>query len=309
MKRFLCLILVVLAFTVLFPRTVVKAAPVSNNPIPVMIRVRVDGVQYDLYAYNFSRLSYIKLRDLAFILNYSGKQFSIDFDDASGLISVNTKSEYTPIGTEMQKHSEAGPNVVKSRHTLLIDGVTVELDAFTIGGYNYYNFRDLAPILDFDTTWDSIINKAICINTTLNNNPDSQIPIFSRYYYYMTILQIEHDGTASEGKTCSQNDYDMTKEEMQESLNRQLIHVGLREARILEFEQCAFWKQLDPKNYPDLIFEPINGVLLTMYVDEYLAFVNAGMREESIVDCVCEEHYQEYLRDRNSGKSNVAMFE
>lgn len=308
MKRLLCVVLIAFILLCMADQVTASAEPVAGEMIQVMVRVRVDGVQYELYGYNFNRLSYVKLRDVAYILNHSEKQFSIGFDNELKRITVSTGSEYIPIGTEMQNPTGAESSAARSANTLIVDGENVELGAYIVGGYNYYDFRDLASLFDFDTIWDGVINNAICINTNLDRNPNSRIPLFTRYYYYLTLRNIGHDGIESEYRTVIQEDYDRTREEMQIWLNRPLARDGFREIQVVEFEQCVFWKQLEPDEYRFLIIQwVVNGVHLSLSAEEYLAFVDAGMREESLIDCISEEHYQEYLRDRNSGSTNEGL--
>ena len=45
--------------------------------------------------------NYFKLRDVAMMLNGSGKQFAVDYDDVMKSVSITTGKPYTAIGGEL----------------------------------------------------------------------------------------------------------------------------------------------------------------------------------------------------------------
>jgi hypothetical protein len=111
-----------------------------------------------LQAYNW-----LKLRDLASILNGASKQFSLDYDDSTKTISITTGKVYSPIGDELSDNLNDNINAVVSQQHILLNGKAVEVAAYNIDGYNYLRLRDMAIMLDFGVDYDETTG-----NITLN---------------------------------------------------------------------------------------------------------------------------------------------
>jgi len=71
--------------------------------------------------------------------------------------------DYTPLPTDLQIGSDQSASAVVSTQALAIDGKTVDLTAFNIGGSNYFMLRDLAPYLDFGVNYDPETRTAIIV--------------------------------------------------------------------------------------------------------------------------------------------------
>ena len=98
--------------------------------------------------------NYFKLRDVAMILNGSGKQFAVDYDDAAKTVSIATGRRYAPIGGEL---TGAAAEIASARPTnngIFIDEEAVTLTVFKINGANYFRLRDLGKALDFHVGYD-----------------------------------------------------------------------------------------------------------------------------------------------------------
>jgi len=294
------MVLVALLIVCMAPR--VTAA--DDGIISVRIRMRVDGFERELEAFNFERLSYVKLRDIAYVLNRTGKQFSIDYDSELRLVSIRTKVEYTPIGTELRKQPATVSGVSEGYSSLMVDGEIVEIKSYLVGGHNYYKLQDLASMLDFDITYDSIIYKAICVNTALGYNPDSQIPLFTRYYYYVTYKYKMDDGTEAASMSVYSNDSDLTEDDILREYGGWRILPGDKDKQIIECEQCTIMK-ID--RIPHFISIEVNGAYVTFTVDEYLAYLDTGLREGSLANCISEENYLSYLDRVRRGDTGAVL--
>ena len=65
--------------------------------------LNVDGKAINCDKYNIDDENYFKLRDLAYVLNGTGSQFDVGYDEATGTVSVTTNHAYTkPDGTELK---------------------------------------------------------------------------------------------------------------------------------------------------------------------------------------------------------------
>lgn len=133
--------------------------------------VLVDGTVTAFDAYTINGYNYFKLRDLAYILNGTQKQFSVGWDGTNMAISIATSQPYTPVGGEMAvSGSTQAKAATPSASSVYIDGKQIQFSAYTIGGNNYFKLRDVAACIDFGVSWDSA-TSSIKIETTTGYNP------------------------------------------------------------------------------------------------------------------------------------------
>ena len=149
---------------------VAPLAPVpapTVEAIPTTANVLVDGDTTAFDAYNIAGNNYFKLRDLAYVLNGSEKQFSVGWDGELGVITLVVGEEYEAVGGEMTEKGDAEKKAaVSSTATVYINGEAVALTAFNIDGNNYFKLRDLGTVFDFSIAWDGELNT-ITIDTSL----------------------------------------------------------------------------------------------------------------------------------------------
>lgn len=132
---------------------------------PTASKVLVDGKIVAFDAYNIAGNNYFKLRDLAYVLNGSTKQFSVAWDGENNAIALKSGENYTVVGGEM---ATKGKNAVTPKATtskITQNGNMVKLTAYNIGGNNYFKLRDIGDAFDFDVSWNNE-EKTIVIDTT-----------------------------------------------------------------------------------------------------------------------------------------------
>ena len=125
--------------------------------------VTVDGkkVEFQMYALTDASgngTNYVKLRDMAYVLNGTKAQFSVGYDNASKSISVATGRSYQAGGTEMKTPFSGDRTYTGGTQTVQVDGKAVSMEAITLvddngGGYNYFKLRDLGAALGFNVGW------------------------------------------------------------------------------------------------------------------------------------------------------------
>ena len=98
--------------------------------------------------------NYFKLRDVAMMLNGSERQFSVDYDDAAKTVSITSGKPYEALGTELTGAASETASARPTNNAITIDGETVTLTVFKIGGANYFRLRDLGKALDFHVGYD-----------------------------------------------------------------------------------------------------------------------------------------------------------
>ncbi len=127
---------------------------------PTAQSLTVDGetkTGIEIYAVNGN--NYFKLRDVAALLNGTDAQFSVDYDGATNTISVTTGEAYTAVGGELVSGTDKSATVQTSGQSILVNGESVSLTAYTFfdGAYgnNFFQLRELGAALGFTVDYDA----------------------------------------------------------------------------------------------------------------------------------------------------------
>lgn len=117
--------------------------------------VQVDGKAQAFDVYNIAGSNYFKLRDIAYVLNGTGSQFSVGFDAQSNSIALKKGQAYEAAGGEMTPGEGTGNvQAQPSSQKVLVEGNAVSLEVYNIGGSNYFKLRDLGDALNFRVEWN-----------------------------------------------------------------------------------------------------------------------------------------------------------
>ena len=143
------------------------AAPVTTALVakPTASDVLVNGEVIAFDAYNINNSNYFKLRDLAYALNGTEKQFEVLWNSADNTITLISGSPYTTVGGEMVGKGSGDKAITPTRSKIYLDKNEITLTAYNIEGNNYFKLRDIGEALDFSVEWDSKGNNII-INTS-----------------------------------------------------------------------------------------------------------------------------------------------
>ena len=146
------------------------AAVGTNTAYASTQSVLVDGraVEFQCYALkdaNGNDTNYIKLRDIASILNGTAVQFEVGWN---GAVNIETGKAYTPNGSEMSTPFSGNRAYENATAPTNINGQTAALEAIMLkddkgGAYTYYKLRDLGTSLGFKVDWSA--EKGIFIET------------------------------------------------------------------------------------------------------------------------------------------------
>ena len=167
-KRILPLTLAI-AITLSFA-TMATAAPIEVPPSTHS--VRVDGELVPVAGYFIPPgNNFFMLRDIAYVLNGTGAQFSIGWDGATSTITITTGEAYVPVGTEMQGVPAGLAEAVRSDDSVIVDGAEVTLIAYRIGGSNFFQLRYLSNVLGFEVDWDGATETVL-----ISTQEDEQLP-------------------------------------------------------------------------------------------------------------------------------------
>ncbi len=191
-KPFIILLLVSMIISAAAP--VFAADTVTAKPTASTVLVNGRNVAFD--AYNINSNNYFKLRDLAYTLSGTAKQFDLGWDGANNAISLTSGQPYTTAGGEMQGKGAGDKKAVPTASRTYLDGKEISFTAYNIEGSNYFKLRDIGAVFDFGVDWDGARNT-IAIDTGKGYTPETtalltQTPMDgtvdvlfdSRYYAY-----------------------------------------------------------------------------------------------------------------------------
>lgn len=113
---------------------------------------------YALVDENGGETNYVKLRDVAYAVNDSIRQFNVGWDNATQSIALLDGDEYSAVGGEMQQTFVGDQPYHKSTAKVVYYGLPMVLDGITLtdengGESNYFKLRDLGRTLGFDVSW------------------------------------------------------------------------------------------------------------------------------------------------------------
>lgn len=118
----------------------------------------VDGRSVTCEYYNIDGYNYFKLRDIAFMLNGTTCQFSVDYDEAARAVKIVVGEAYAAVGGELEKGEDLSSTARPSPQTVLVNGQKrSDLKAYFIGGdigNNYFKLADLGDALGFGVSYD-----------------------------------------------------------------------------------------------------------------------------------------------------------
>jgi len=142
------------------PTVTVEDIPASGTAKVNEQNIEIDGkaVKFQTYMLldaNGNGTNYVKLRDIAHVLNGTKAQFSVDYD---GSISLTTGAAYKDNGSEMSTPFSGDRAYTGGAQSIKVNGTAVDMTAITLlddagGGYNYFKLRDLGKALGFNVGW------------------------------------------------------------------------------------------------------------------------------------------------------------
>lgn len=179
------------AYEMYFDRSPVYAKFGIYIATPITSSVTVNGKKTEFDAYTIENTNYFKLRDLAYVLNGTAKQFDVETKRVESVIKsdeygdtptfyttnhIKIGKPYTAVSGEM---AEKGTNSITAfrgkGEAYQIDNATAVENwspaIYEIDGEEYLKLRDVAEKLNFSVTWDSEKNT-IAIDTSKPYNAE-----------------------------------------------------------------------------------------------------------------------------------------
>jgi hypothetical protein len=155
-------------FSIVLPQEV-NAATITARPN--VLSAFVDGDEFECIAYLIDDNNYLRLRDIALLVNGTEKQFEVDYDEKSKVITLTSGKVYTVIGYGSVGVGVAVKAANPTKNKIFLDGKELNLTAYLINNNNYLKLRDIGRALDFFVDWDGA-NNAIIIDTSRGYTPE-----------------------------------------------------------------------------------------------------------------------------------------
>lgn len=192
MKKMICKIL-----SAIMILTSVTAISVSaDEAVPTTSTVLVNGNNIKFDSYNINGNNYFKLRDLAYVLNTTEKQFSIGYNEVLNTVSLTSRQPYIAVGGEMEIGDGDNVQTEPTSSTILKNGEVVQLQVYLIDDSNYFKLRDIGELLDFSVEWNGEENS-ISIDTSksyVSENEGDKVTEDTYYSQYKTGEFVEITG-------------------------------------------------------------------------------------------------------------------
>ncbi len=171
MKTVKQLIYLLIAIILLVSILVLPASAAATNAAPTQSAVLINSTQTEFEAYCINGNNYFKLRDIAYALIGTDKQFEVTYDDLTKQVDLISNTAYTASGGEMLV-SGLTENVAATTTPCVVylNGTKLTLTAYLIGESNYIKLRDIAAAVNFGVTYVPE-NDTIEINTSIVYTP------------------------------------------------------------------------------------------------------------------------------------------
>ena len=158
MKKKISLLLAILMLVTLIPTAFAESKTV--DAVKNTKKITLDGEEVMVGAYDVEGYNYLKLRDVAAILNTKKCQFNVGFDKPTKLITVELAKGYEKVEGDLAEIKDEKAKAIVSVKKILVNGEEKEIKTALINEYNYMQLRDLGTLVGLGVGYDKV-NKVI----------------------------------------------------------------------------------------------------------------------------------------------------
>ena len=162
MKKKISLLLAILMLVTLIPTAFAESKTV--DAVKNTKKVTLDGEEVKVGSYDVEGYNYLKLRDVAAILNTKKCQFNVGFDAPTKLITVELAKGYEKVEGDLAEIKDEKAKAIVSVKKILVNGEEKEIKTALINEYNYMQLRDLGSLVGLDVKYDKV-NKVIMLKS------------------------------------------------------------------------------------------------------------------------------------------------
>jgi hypothetical protein len=128
--------------------------PTAQTVSPTPSKVIVNGVEQSFEAYNIDGSNYFKLRDIAFVLNGTAKQFEVGYDNATQAITMTSNMPYTVTGGEMVPGDGTAKTATPTPSVVYLNGQPLNFAVYYIAGSNFFKLVDVMTAMNVGVTYN-----------------------------------------------------------------------------------------------------------------------------------------------------------
>lgn len=170
MKKKISLLLAILMLVTLIPTAFAESKTV--DAVKNTKKVTLDGEEVKVGAYDVEGFNYLKLRDVAAILNAKKCQFSVGYDEPTKLISVELAKGYEKVEGDLAEIKDKKAKAIIRVIKILVNGEEKEVKTALINENNYMQLRDLASLVGLGVKYDAA-NKVIMLKSDAEEKEES----------------------------------------------------------------------------------------------------------------------------------------
>ena len=111
-------------------------------------KIEVNSKKFTIEAYMINKSTYVKIRDLAYVLKGTNNKFSVAGDGLKKSIKINSKTDYKAIGGELAKGDKKPKVIVKKSLEIYVDGEKVKFSVYEINNEIYFKLHDIMKKLN-----------------------------------------------------------------------------------------------------------------------------------------------------------------
>lgn len=197
MKKKISLLLAILMLVTLIPTAFAESKTV--DAVKNTKKVTLDGEEVKVGAYDVEGFNYLKLRDIAAILNGKKCQFSVSYDEPTKLISVELAKAYEKVEGDLAEIKDEKAKAIVSVKKILVNGEEKEVKTALINEYNYMQLRDLGSLVGLDVDYDAE-NKVIMLKS------DAEVKEDAPRYVMVESKLYKDTGEINKNMTCGTMD-------------------------------------------------------------------------------------------------------
>lgn len=144
--------------------------PTAPNYQVSVQNLYVNGTAKTLNAVNIKGNNFLKLRDLAYLLDGTSKQFNVTYTESTNTTHIHSLTSYVndPQNPVNQPITLTRPQLSSQKVTL--DGSSAYPIAYNVAGSNYVNLRQVCAMLDIGLTYSAATNT-VTITTANSYTP------------------------------------------------------------------------------------------------------------------------------------------
>lgn len=171
MKKKISLLLAILMLVTLLPTAFAESKTV--DAVKNTKKVTLDGEEVKVGAYDVEGYNYLKLRDIAAILNGKKCQFDVGYDNETKVFSVELAKGYEKLEGDLAEIKDEKAKAMVSMKKILVNGEEKEVKTALIDGYNYMQLRDLGSLVGLGVGYDNV-NKVIMLKSDAEMKEDEK---------------------------------------------------------------------------------------------------------------------------------------